>query len=140
MNMKHRIKYHYLKEVEIDELYYQTYLDLGLSDSDIDHIDHNDIFIKNPDSSYQFCTNKISIDSVIKTLSEFKKDGATHVEIMNHEDHRSFIFNSLKISLATASEIEKEDIKDKELERIRTEKEIETLISKLNGLNKTLGK
>ena len=49
----------------------------------------------------------IDIDTAIKTLSELKEMGSTHVQIDYHCDHGEYIFSGMKIQLADEKLISK---------------------------------
>lgn len=78
----------------------------------------------------------MKIDELIEILQGLKKQDATHVEILHHQDHHSYILNSCNIRKATPDEIEKqkEAVRQKDIEFKRAKiKVMETEIKKLEN-------
>lgn len=76
----------------------------------------------------------ILIEDLQKHLDDAKKLGATHVELMHHTDHHSYVITPCLIRKATKEEIEaetkrnEESIKEKKREHIKNlQREIERL-------------
>lgn len=86
-------------------------------------------FIYENDGSRWGEGDPIKIEDLQNHLEEIKNSGASHVEIMHHEDHHCYIFTPSFIRKATEEEIKaeedrvKEGLKMKRLERIKNMKE-----------------
>ena len=67
----------------------------------------------------------IEIDAVIDILKKLKNNGCNYVEIMNHTDHRNYVFNGIDIQISTPEEIE--NYREKRQKHQDAQKRIEEL-------------
>jgi len=76
----------------------------------------------------------MEIEEMENILHDFKRLGATHIEVMYHEDHGSYIFNAVKMRKATKQEIGEYLGKEEAQEKLEKEQEIAKLEEKLRKL------
>jgi hypothetical protein len=101
----------YLKEIETED---------GAYYNDLDEIAESDnpysIVKEKRGSSWSGSSTPIRLEKLESIIKELKKLGATHVEIMYHEDHCSYVFNGVNIRKPTEEEINSyEKEKNKEI-------------------------
>lgn len=103
------------------EPFYKNFGDDVLDDSDIKYIksNHND--------GWKGEASAIDIDYMIETLTNLKKEGATHVEIMHHTDHDSYCISGVEIRKPTQDEIYIHIGEDAEKRKIGIEQQMEQL-------------
>lgn len=113
----------YVETEEQDlELYNQFFTDEEMENNHPDFIYENE-------RSYWSDGDPIKIEDLQKYLEELKNSGASHVEIMHHTDHHSYILSPSFIRKATKEEIKaekdriNEELKRKKLQNIKAMQE-----------------
>lgn len=101
----------YLKEIETEDgIYYDDLSKIAESDNPYSIVE------KKRGNTWSGSSNPINLDKAESIIKELKKLGASHVEIMYHEDHDSYVFNGVEIRKPTEEEIDSyEKKKNKEM-------------------------
>lgn len=102
--MKKYIKISHIEEIELEDLSYRMLEELG--------VDEEDDYAYYDDSRFE--NNKISINDLKDVIKVLEFNGANYCQIVHHADHRSYIFEGMKIEVCN------EDI-SKELEKNKLE-------------------
>lgn len=99
-----------------------------------------DYITKKNNYSYNCESSAIQIEEVYNICSELTKKGATHIEIVYHEDHDGYIFNGVELKKATKEDIERHNSKLEILskksllkKKESLKKEIQKIDNKLNA-------
>lgn len=133
------IIYTYQKSKETEELDFEVYDYLKLNDDDLEDLGH-EIRMVPEDERYSSAgeSNPIEIERLISQLKTFKKKGSTHVEMIHHGDHHSYIFNPVNIRLATDKEIKDAADTRRSIDIERKSNKIDQLKKELDKLEKEL--
>ncbi len=108
----------YLRKIETEEQDLVLWNDF-FTEEEMEH-DYPEIFVLDDTSYYLDRSYPIKIDDLIETLQSMKSDHASHVEIIYHQDHYSYIINAVKIWKATEEELKEREARkgrEKLLER-----------------------
>ena len=116
--MKKYIKINHVEEIELEDLSYRMLEELG--------VDEEDDYAYYDDSRYE--NNKISIEYLKNVIKVLEFNGANYCQIFHQADHRSYIFEGMKIEVC-------DEDNSKELEREKLEAIIK---SKENDKNRHL--
>jgi hypothetical protein len=87
---ENRLKLVYLKEIETEELDFVLYDEIFGKDWEDRE---RDIVEKKKGMSWGGDAIPISLHMLKNHIEQIEKTGATHVEIMYHQDHHSYVFN-----------------------------------------------
>lgn len=88
---------------------------------DFEYDDESDFITIQKEHADTSEAHPVSIDYMIKKLQEFKKKGATHLEIEHHVDHIGYDMSGWKITKATKAEVDEHLNKGKK-SKIKQEK------------------
>ena len=78
-------------------------------DNDEDWIEIDVIKNKKLRTGHYADTTEISVNKLEKLIANFKKKGATHIQMFHHGDHHGYQFSGFKITLANDRLIEDYD-------------------------------
>lgn len=126
-----RMKIEYVREIETDELDFVVY-DVVLGKKWEEKERGKEIVSGEKGKNWCGEADLIPIGMVRHILEELEKKGAECVEIMNHRNHRSYVFNGAKVSRASDGECESES--NREMKKREIEIEINSLYEKLEEL------
>lgn len=111
-NKRNCITKKYVGEIEHEDgLYFYEFYKLFGEDA----LENEACYINKNDkpSNWGGINSTISIENVQNYLSKLTKKGATHVEIMFHSDHDSYIFNGVELKKSTEDDINEFELKEK---------------------------
>jgi hypothetical protein len=125
--MKQNVIYiKYLREVETEELDLELYNPF-FTDEEMEN-DYPSFIYENHDVGGWSEEDPIKIEDLQNLLEEIKNSGASHVEIMHHTDHHSYVLTPSIIRKATEEEIKENEerkkggIKKRKMEHIENMK------------------
>lgn len=136
--MEHNILKTYVFEEETDELDFVLDSDLGVDEDEEWKISDAPI----PKGiHWNGSADPIKIERIRGLLDMAERDGATHVEIMHHEDHHSYVVTGLKFKRLNPKEVGKiedalrqEEIGELEKRLAMMDKGRDLVISRLDDL------